>query len=101
MIWLGTLIGVIARSPDAVQGIAFLVIFPLTFVASTFVPVAGLPDGLRQFAEYNPVSVWAAGGADPVRQPDRDPRRRRLAAAAPGARPRSSGASRSSPSSSR
>jgi len=60
MLWLGTLIGVIARSPDVVQGIAFLVIFPLTFVASTFVPVAGLPAGLRQVAEYNPVSAWAA-----------------------------------------
>jgi ABC-2 type transport system permease protein len=61
MLWLGTLIGVIARTPDVVQGIAFLVIFPLTFVASTFVPVAGLPNGLRQFAEFNPVSSWAAG----------------------------------------
>ena len=61
MLWLGTLIGVIARSPDVVQGIAFTTIFPLTFVANTFVPVGGLPEGLRQFAEYNPVSCWAAG----------------------------------------
>ncbi len=60
MLWLGTLIGVIARSPDVVQGIAFTTIFPLTFVANTFVPVGGLPEGLRQFAEYNPVSCWAA-----------------------------------------
>jgi ABC transporter DrrB family efflux protein len=60
MLWLGTLIGVIARTPDVVQGIAFTTIFPLTFVANTFVPVEGLPDGLRQFAEYNPVSCWAA-----------------------------------------
>jgi ABC-2 type transport system permease protein len=60
MLWLGTLIGVIARSPDVVQGIAFTTIFPLTFVANTFVPVGGLPEGLRQFAEYNPVSAWAA-----------------------------------------
>jgi ABC-2 type transport system permease protein len=60
MLWLGTLIGVIARTPDVVQGIAFLVIFPLTFVAATFVPIAGLPAGLRTFAEFNPVSSWAA-----------------------------------------
>jgi ABC-2 type transport system permease protein len=60
MLWLGTLIGVLARSPDVVQGVAFLVVFPLTFVAATFVPIAGLPTGLRQFAEYNPVSSWAA-----------------------------------------
>jgi ABC transporter DrrB family efflux protein len=61
MLWLGTLIGVVARTPDVVQGIAFTTIFPLTFVANTFVPVGGLPDGLRQFAEYNPVSCWSAG----------------------------------------
>jgi len=61
MIWLGTLIGTVARSPDSVQGIAFVAVFPLTFVANTFVPVSGLPEGLRQVAEYNPVSAWAAG----------------------------------------
>jgi ABC-2 type transport system permease protein len=60
MIWLGTLMGIIARSADGVQGIAFITVFPLTFVANTFVPVGGLPDGLRQVAEYNPVSAWAA-----------------------------------------
>jgi ABC transporter DrrB family efflux protein len=61
MIWLGTLVGVVVRSPDGVQGVAFITVFPLTFVANTFVPVGGLPDGLRQVAEYNPVSAWAAG----------------------------------------
>ncbi len=60
MIWLGTLVGILARSPDGVQGIAFVTVFPLTFVANTFVPVQGLPEGLRQVAEYNPVSCWAA-----------------------------------------
>jgi ABC-2 type transport system permease protein len=59
-IMLGTMVGVIARSPDAVQGIAFVAVFPLTFVANTFVPVGGLPEGLRQVAEYNPISAWAA-----------------------------------------
>jgi ABC-2 type transport system permease protein len=61
MLWLGMLIGVLARSPDVVTGIGFLIVFPLTFIAGTFVPVEGLPTGLRQFAEYNPVSCWAAG----------------------------------------
>src|ERR1700722_595652 len=60
MLWVGTLIGIVARSPDVVTGIAFLIVFPLTFVAATFVPVAGLPNGLRQFAEYNPISCWSA-----------------------------------------
>jgi len=59
MLWVGALIGVTVRSPDAVMGIAFLIIFPMTFLASTFVPIEGLPDGLRQIAEYNPVSSLA------------------------------------------
>jgi ABC transporter DrrB family efflux protein len=61
MIWLGTLVGVIARSPDAVQGFAFMTVFPLTFLSNAFVPVSGLPDGLRQIAEWNPISSVVAG----------------------------------------
>jgi ABC-2 type transport system permease protein len=60
MLWLGTLIGVWARSPDAVQGIAFVFIFPLTFLSNVFVPAGGLPDGLRAVAEWNPVSILVA-----------------------------------------
>jgi ABC-2 type transport system permease protein len=64
MSWVGTLIGIMVRSPDAVMGLAFLIVFPLTFLASTFVPIDGLPDGLRQIAEYNPVSAFAAAARD-------------------------------------
>jgi len=60
MVWVGLLVGVSARSPDAVMGVGFLLVFPLTFVASTFVPIAGLPAGLEQFAEWNPISALAA-----------------------------------------
>jgi ABC-2 type transport system permease protein len=60
MIWLGTLVGVIARSPDAVQGVAFMTIFPLTFLSNAFVPAEGLPNGLQQVAEWNPVSAVVA-----------------------------------------
>jgi len=60
MIWLGTLLGVIARSPDAVQGFVFMTVFPLTFLSNAFVPAAGLPDGLRQVAEWNPISAVVA-----------------------------------------
>ena len=100
MIWVGTLVGAVARSPDGVQGIAFVAIFPLTFVANTFVPVGGLPDGLRQVAEYNPISAWAAAVRTRFGNPTAIPRGR------PGRwstrwSPRSPGASRSSWSSSR
>ena len=60
MIWLGTLLGVTARSPDAVQGVAFMTVFPLTFLSIAFVPAAGLPAGLRQVAEWNPISAIVA-----------------------------------------
>jgi ABC-2 type transport system permease protein len=60
MVWMGTLIGLLVRTPDAVMGVAFVVVFPLTFVANTFVPAGGLPDGLRQVGEWNPVSALAA-----------------------------------------
>jgi ABC-2 type transport system permease protein len=60
MIWLGTLVGVMARSPDAVQGFAFMTVFPLTFLSNAFVPAEGLPNGLQQVAEWNPVSAIVA-----------------------------------------
>lgn len=60
MLWFGTLIGVLVRSPDAVAGFAFMAIFPLTFVSNAFIPVEGLPDGLQQVAEWNPISALVA-----------------------------------------
>jgi ABC-2 type transport system permease protein len=60
MIWVGTLVGVMARTPDAVQGFAFMTVFPLTFLSNAFVPAAALPDGLQQIAEWNPVSAVVA-----------------------------------------
>ena len=60
MLWVGTLLGVLARSPDAVAGFVFMTVFPLTFVSNAFVPVGGLPDGLQQVAEWNPVSAMVA-----------------------------------------
>jgi|tagenome__1003787_1003787.scaffolds.fasta_scaffold20798395_2 ABC-2 type transport system permease protein len=60
MQWLGTLLGVTVRTPDAVTGVAFIVVFPLTFLANSFVPAAGLPDGLQTIAEWNPLSAVIA-----------------------------------------
>jgi ABC-2 type transport system permease protein len=60
MLWIGTGLGVAARSPDAVQGIVFVVVFPLTFLASAFVPIGGLPGVLQTVAQYNPISAFAA-----------------------------------------
>ncbi|HEX8101043.1 MAG TPA: ABC transporter permease [Solirubrobacteraceae bacterium] len=59
MIWIGVLMGSMLASPEAVQGVAFVAIFPLTFIASTFVPSQSLPGVLRTFAQWNPVSTLA------------------------------------------
>jgi ABC transporter DrrB family efflux protein len=73
MVWTGTLVGVMVRSPDAVMGIAFMIVFPLTFVATTFVPAEGLPNGLQQVAEWNPVSTFAAAVRDLFGNPTATP----------------------------
>jgi ABC-2 type transport system permease protein len=59
VIWLGILLGSAMPSPEAVQGVGFVVVFPITFVASTFVPVKTLPGVLQTFAEWNPVTSLA------------------------------------------
>ena len=52
MAWLGLLI----PSPEVINNASFIVIFPLTFVANTFVPIDTLPGPLQVFAAWNPVS---------------------------------------------
>jgi ABC transporter DrrB family efflux protein len=59
IIWIGVLLGSIVRTPEGVQGVAFVAIFPITFIASTFVPTGGLPEPLKTFAEWNPVTALA------------------------------------------
>ena len=59
MIWVGVLMGSLVATPEGVQGVAFTVIFPVTFIASTFVPTSTLPGVLRTFAEWNPTSSLA------------------------------------------
>jgi len=55
--WVMAMVGLLAPSPEVVNNAAFVVIFPLTFVANTFVPITKLPEPLRTFAEWNPVST--------------------------------------------
>jgi ABC transporter DrrB family efflux protein len=59
VIWIGVLMGSLVGTPEAVQGVAFIAIFPITFIASTFVPTSTLPSVLRTIAEWNPTSSLA------------------------------------------
>jgi ABC-2 type transport system permease protein len=57
--WVMAYVGMLVPSPEVVNNASFIVIFPLTFVANTFVPSENLPTVLRTFAEWNPVSAVA------------------------------------------
>ena len=57
MIWIGVLLGSMVGTPEGVQGIAFVALFPMTFIASTFVPVASMPGPLKVVAEWNPITT--------------------------------------------
>jgi len=59
MIWVGVLLGSIVKTPEGVTGIAFALLFPVTFIASTFVPTETMPGPLRTIAEWNPVTALA------------------------------------------
>ncbi len=55
--WIMAWIGMLVPTPEVVNNASFIVIFPLTFVANTFVPLETLPGPLRAFAEWNPIST--------------------------------------------
>lgn len=56
MIWVGIVAGSALKTPEAVQGVMFTVIFPLTFLANTFAPTQHMIPVLRTIAEWNPIS---------------------------------------------
>lgn len=55
--WVMAFIGMSVRSPEVINNVSFLILFPLTFLSNAFVPSDTLPAPLRVFAEYNPVSA--------------------------------------------
>lgn len=54
--WLMALVGLSVKSPEVVQNASFIIIFPITFIANTFVPTNNFPPVLKTFADWNPVS---------------------------------------------
>lgn len=55
--WIMAVVGLLVRAPEVFNNASFMVIFPLTFIANTFVPSDVLPTPLRVVAEWNPVSA--------------------------------------------
>jgi ABC-type multidrug transport system permease subunit len=58
--WLGVLLGLVLRSADAVQGVGFALVLPLTFLAGTFVPIEGMQTVPRVIGEWDPLSALVA-----------------------------------------
>jgi ABC transporter DrrB family efflux protein len=54
--WVFIFIGLVSGTAQAAQGISLLV-FPLTFVSSGYVPVASMPGWMQPFAEHQPITV--------------------------------------------
>ena len=59
MIWVGILVGSAMRSVEAVNGLMFTTMFPITFLAATFAPTEAMSPWLRTIAEWNPISCLA------------------------------------------
>jgi ABC-2 type transport system permease protein len=56
MSWVSAILGLLVNSLEAAQWVGFLVVLPLTFVSSAFVPIPTLPPVLREFAERQPLT---------------------------------------------
>ncbi|HEY9312057.1 ABC transporter permease [Williamsia sp.] len=77
MIWFGILIGSVMKTPEAVNGVMFTLLFPITFLSNAFVPTAPMPGWLQAIAEWNPISslvqsmreLWGNGPAAPADAP--------------------------------
>lgn len=54
--WLSAILGLIVKSLEAAQWIGFVLIFPLTFISSAFVPTDTMPSVLQAFAENQPLT---------------------------------------------
>ncbi len=54
--WPMAFLGVSARTPEAVNTFAFMIILPLTFMSSTFAPVGTMPGWLQAFVKVNPIT---------------------------------------------
>ncbi|GAB2802246.1 ABC transporter permease [Streptomyces daliensis] len=55
--WIGALIGLTVRTPEAATSGGLIWLFPLTFISNAFVPSQNMPTFLRHIAEWNPFSA--------------------------------------------
>jgi ABC-2 type transport system permease protein len=56
--WLSAALGLLAKNPDAAQGVTFVIMF-LPYASSAFVPVRTMPTWVRAFAAHQPITPIA------------------------------------------
>jgi ABC transporter DrrB family efflux protein len=57
--WIFAFVALTVRGAEAAQSAGFVVLFPLVFASSVFVPVSSMPSWLQTFAEASPVTLTA------------------------------------------
>jgi ABC transporter DrrB family efflux protein len=55
--WIFAFVALISKSAEGAQALGFMLIFPLTFASSAFVPPESMPSWLEAFAKANPIST--------------------------------------------
>lgn len=55
--WIGALIGLSVRTPEAATSGGLIWLFPLTFISNAFVPSENMPSFLQTLANWNPFSA--------------------------------------------
>jgi ABC transporter DrrB family efflux protein len=74
--WVMAVVGLAVRTPEVFNNASFIVVFPTTFVANTFVLTNRMPGPLKAVAEWNPVSAVTHavreffGNTSPAVQPE-------------------------------
>lgn len=57
--WVAVYIGSVAKTPQAVQGVGQVVLFPMMFASSIFAPTDTMPGWLQAFVKINPLTTAA------------------------------------------
>jgi ABC-2 type transport system permease protein/oleandomycin transport system permease protein len=57
--WIFAFVSLVVRGAETAQTAGFVLLFPLVFASSVFVPVSSLPSWLQPIAEASPVTLTA------------------------------------------
>jgi ABC-2 type transport system permease protein/oleandomycin transport system permease protein len=62
--WIFAFVSLVVRGAESAQTAGFVILFPLVFASSIFVPVSTLPSWLQPIAEASPVTLTANAARD-------------------------------------